>query len=119
MRFGLIITAAVVYLAVLGCVIFPAQGTGGTPNGSESRPFRALNTGAPLTGLPYKGIAMQIQRTDWTEEYKKSVDEIAAVGAGTVLFVIDARHGNGSARKIFLDMRMKPTPALLAGLVQA
>jgi hypothetical protein len=118
MRFGLIITAAVVYLAVLGCVIFPAQSTGGTPNGSESRPFRALNTGAPLTGLPYKGIAMQIQRTDWMEEYKKSVDEIAAVGADTVLFVIDARQENGSSSKIYLDMRMTPTPERLAELIK-
>src|SRR5258706_15435121 len=62
MRFGLIITAAVVYLAVLGCVIFPAQSTGGTPNGSESRPFRALNTGAPPTGVPPKGAARPLPR---------------------------------------------------------
>src|SRR3954471_24353435 len=68
MRFGLIITAVVVYLAVLGCVIFPARLAGEPPNGSDARPFRAVNTGAPLTGLPYRGIAMLLERTDWTDE---------------------------------------------------
>ena len=118
MRIGLIVTAVVVYLAVLGCVIFPARISGETPNGSDSRPFRAVNTGAPLTGLPYRGIAMLLERTDWTEEYKKSIDEIAGTGADTVMFVIDARQENGTSNRIYLDMRMTPTPEKLADLIK-
>src|SRR5258706_5543422 len=83
MRLGLIIAAATVYLAVLGCVIFPSQSTGNTP------PLLDAVRHAPLTGLPYKGIALQIQRVDWVDEYKKSIDEIAAVGADTVELVVD------------------------------
>jgi hypothetical protein len=118
MRFGLIITAAAVYLGVLGCVIFPAQSTGKPPNGTEGQPYRSMTTGAPLTGLPYKGVAMLIERTDWVEEYKKSVDEIAGTGADTVMFVIDARQENGSSSRIYLDMRMTPTPEKLADLIK-
>lgn len=117
MRFGLIITAVFLYLAVLGCVIFPAQSRGKTPGG-DGQPFRAMSTGAPLTGLPYKGIAMLIERTDWVEEYKKSIDEIAGTGADTVMFVIDARQENGSSNRIYLDMRMTPTPEKLADLIK-
>jgi len=118
MRFGLIITAVVVYLAVLGCVIFPAQSRGKTPGGGDSGPFRAMSTGAPLTGLPYKGVAMLIERTDWIEEYKKSIDEIAGTGADTVMFVVDARQENGSSNRIYLDLRMTPTPEKLADLIK-
>lgn len=117
MRLGLVITAATVYLAVLGCVIFPSQSTGKSPNGID-RPFVSPFNNAPLTGLPYKGIAMQIQRVDWMDEYKKSVDEIAAVGADTVLFVVDARQENGSSNRIYLDMRMTPTPDKLGDLIK-
>lgn len=112
MRLGLIIAAATVYLAVLGCVIFPSQSNGKAP------PFENAATHAPLTGLPYKGIALQIQRVDWIEEYKKSIDEIAAVGADTVEFVVDARQENGTSSRIYLDMRMTPTPEKLMELIK-
>jgi hypothetical protein len=118
MRFGLIIAAATVYMAVLGCVIFPSETTGKTPNGSPERPFRYVPTGAPLTGLPYKGVAMQIQRVDWMEEYKKSIDEVAGLGADTLMFVVDARQENGQSSRIYLDMRATPTPEKLADLIK-
>jgi hypothetical protein len=121
MRFGLIITAVAAYIVALGCVIFPNQSTGKAPNGfvtGGGGPFRAVTTGQPLTGLPYKGVAVQIQRVDWIDEYKKCVDEIAAIGADTVLFVVDARQENGSSSRIYLDMRMTPTPAQCADLIK-
>src|SRR4051812_30455632 len=118
MRVGLLLTAAAVYLAVLGCVIFPAASAGSkSANAADNRPFRAA-TGVPLTGLPYKGVAMQLQRVDWQDEYKHSIDEIASTGADTVLFVIDARQENGSSSRIYLDMRMTPTPEKLADLIK-
>src|SRR5688572_7182210 len=113
MRTGLILTAAATYVAILGCVIFPTQTTGKAPNGigGGGGPFRSVTTNQPLTGLPYKGVAIQIQRVDWIDEYKKCVDEVAGVGADTVLFVVDARQENGQSSRIYLDMRMTPTPA--------
>ena len=118
MRLGLIIAAVTVYLAVLGCVIFPTESTGKVPNGSADRPFRAVATGAPLTGLPYKGVAMQIQRVDWIDEYKKSIEEIVGLGADTVMFVVDARQENGQSSRLYLDMRTTPTPEKLAELIK-
>jgi hypothetical protein len=121
MRFGLIITAAAVYLAVLGCVIFPSESTGKTPGGGgngEVHPFRGAATGAPLTGLPYKGVAMQLQRVDWMNDYKKSVDEIVAIGADTVMFVVDARQENGKSNRIYLDLRMTPSTEQTAELIK-
>lgn len=68
-------------------------------------------------GLPYRGVAMQIQRVDWIDQYEKSMDEIAAVGADTVLLVIDSRQENGTSSHIYLDMRMTPTPDQLGALI--
>lgn len=118
MRVGIIIAAATVYLAVLGCVLFPSTSDGKTPIGTADRPFTAVSTGAPLTGLPYKGVAIQIQRVDWMDEYKKCVDEVAAIGADTVLFVLDTRQENGSSNRIYLDMRMTPTPQQLFDIIK-
>jgi hypothetical protein len=52
------------------------------------------------------------------DKYKKSVDEIAAVGADTVKFVVDARQENAGSGKIYLDLRMTPTPEALGDLIQ-
>jgi hypothetical protein len=68
-------------------------------------------------GLPYRGVAMQIQRVDWIPQYEKSMDEIAEDGADTVLLVIDSRQENGTSSHIYLDMRMTPTPEQLSELI--
>ena len=117
MRLGLIITAVTVYVVVLGCVIFPGETTGKTTSGADGRPFRAVSNGAPLTGLPYRGAAIQIQRTDWTDEYKRCIDEVAGIGFDTVLLVVDARQENGSSSRIYLDMRMTPGRTQLLDLI--
>jgi hypothetical protein len=65
-----------------------------------------------------RAIGMQLQRVDWMDRYKQSVDEIAAVGADTVKFVVDARQENGSSSRIYLDQRMTPTAEQLADLIR-
>jgi len=90
--------------------MFPSSSDGKAPGGAGA-PYRAVTTGTPITER-YRGVVMQIQRVDWTEEYKKSIDEIAALGADTVMFVVDARQENGSSNRIYLDVRMTPTPAM-------
>jgi hypothetical protein len=60
---------------------------------------------------------MQIQRVDWIDEYKKSIDEIASTGADTVMLAIDSRMENGTSSKIYLDTRMTPTPDQLGALI--
>lgn len=119
MRTGLIITAVTAYVAILGCVIFPTQGGSKSGVNGEAPPnFRVVTTGAPLAGLPYKGVAMQLQRIDWIDKYKESLDKVAAIGFDTVLFVVDARQENGSSNRIYVDMRMTPTYPQLGELIK-
>jgi hypothetical protein len=117
---GLIGAAILVYLVVLGCVLIPSdatgkklstEGTGGAEKGTRA-------TGEFAEKLPYKGAAMQIQRVDWIDKYKQSIDEIAAQGFDTVSLVLDTRQENAESSHIYLDMRMTPTPDKLADLIQ-
>src|SRR5207244_9685950 len=85
------------------------------------RTARAPHVGAQPTrvaGLPFRGVAMQLQRVDFMDgEYQKSIDEIVEVGADTVLFVVDSRMENGSSSRIYLDMRFTPNPEALGRLI--
>ena len=115
-RWSLIIAAVGVYALVLGCVVWPRNATGQSPAiASENHPASIIQS---HDGLPLCCVGMQIQRTDWIDKYKQSIDEIAAVGADTVKFVVDTRQENVHSTHIFLDMRMTPTPDQLADLIQ-
>jgi hypothetical protein len=115
-----IISAIVVYLTVaLGCVL-------NAPGESAPDSTRPVETGsragslaptAHLAELPLRGVGMQIHRVDWMDEYKKSMDEIAKLGADSVLLVVNARMENGSSSLIYVDVRLTPTPAQLGDLI--
>lgn len=116
---GIIIAGVVVYLAVMA-VVLSTGGGGATanPRGGGLTPASYGGTGATnLEGLPFRCVGMQIQRVDWIEEYKKVMDKIAAVGADSVLLVIDTRQENGKSSKIYLDFRMTPTVQQLGDLI--
>ncbi len=112
---GIVITAVLTYLAVWGCVMLPT-GTSAGDNVPVTHPT-TLPAARMLVGLPFRGAGMQIQRTDWIDRYEKSMDEIAEVGGDSVLLVVDARQENGSSSRIYLDMRMTPTPDALSHLI--
>lgn len=116
-RRGIIITAIVVYMAVmLGCV-FTAPADDAPDALYGKRPQTRL-AASRVAGLPFRGAAMQLQRVDWIEtEYRKSIDEIAAMGFDSVLFVVDGHMQNASASRIYLDMRMTPTPAHMGSII--
>ncbi len=119
----LIFTALAVYALTLGCVMWPRGGNGGEP-GLQSGTTSAVHVagGGALAGsrleLPYRGAAIQIQRVDWIDRYKHSVDEIADLGLDTVSLIVDSRQENGKSARIWLDMRMTPTPQQLGELIQ-
>ncbi|MGC4032886.1 MAG: hypothetical protein QM754_14350 [Tepidisphaeraceae bacterium] len=107
------------YAVVVGCSWQPKASAGGDAATTHNAP--APTTGyvaAHAEGLPFKCVGMQIQRVDWLDKYKHSIDEIAALGADAVKFVVDARQENGSSSRIYLDMRMTPTPEQLGGLIK-
>ncbi len=66
--------------------------------------------------LPILAVGMQVQRTDWIDRYKTSIDEAAALGATAVKIVCDARQEDGTSNAIYLDMRRTPTANQLGEL---
>jgi hypothetical protein len=122
---SLIVAALLAYAVVLGCVFWSSEaparedrnGNGGGNGASVPREDGAIAQ-ASREGLPLCAVGMQIQRVDWIDKYKQSIDEIADLGADAVKFVVDARQENGSSARIYLDLRMTPTPQQLGELIQ-
>jgi hypothetical protein len=116
---GIILASLALYALVLGCVVWPGGGSSSEAGSTATATSdSAATTTASLTGLPFRSVTMQVQRVDWMDKYKQGVDEIAALGADTVQFVIDTRQENGHSGRIYLDMRMTPTPDQLMDLIK-
>src|SRR5205085_354846 len=116
LRLGIVWLAVVVYVVVLGCVI--SSESGAKDRGKRSPDRTPIGSNVPLEGLPYCSVTMQLQRTDWIDKYEKNIDEIAAIGADTVQFVVDPRMENGKTSKVWLDMRLTPNPDQLGRLIK-
>jgi hypothetical protein len=129
----LVFAAFAVYLIVVGCIVFPQGGSIAAPRGGFSNSANAGATdpadsddfsadqpprAADITGLPYRGIAMQVQQIGDVAPYERNIDEIADAGADTVSIVVDARQENGSSTMIFLDQRITPTFDQLVRLIK-
>ena len=118
----LIISSIVLYVVVaLGCVLSGANDadpTAVTPIAAQavSKPLTSIKAERRMD-LPFRGVSMQLHRVDWLEEYKKSVDEIASLGADTLQLVVDSRMENGGSARIYLDMRLTPDPQVLGSLI--
>lgn len=117
LRRGLIITAASAYIIVLLVVLTRSHGNSSRPAAPDDYIPEPAAPGAPLTGLPYRSIGMQIQRVDWIDRYKASIDKIADLGADTILLVVDSRMENGKASHVYLDLRTTPTVEQLGDLI--
>lgn len=114
---GIIAAAVVVYIGVMvGCMLGTAADSTEMTGPADERPLAVL--AERQTPLPLRGAAMQLQRVDFIKTYyKDSVDDIAAIGMDTVLFVVDAKMENGGSSRIYLDMRMTPSPESLGWLI--
>lgn len=112
----LIVFGCTAYLAIaLGC-IFTTQSNTASAEPTAPQPANAVADHSAK--LPFRGVAMQLQRVDWIDtEYTKSLNEIAALGADTVLFVVDSHMENGGSSAVYLDMRLVPTPEQLGRLI--
>ena len=118
-RWWIVLVAIGVYVIVLGCVILPAgtsQSRAAAPNAAPTHTTSAISVSRE--GLPYRCVGMQIQRLDWIDKYKQSVDEIAAIGADTVKFVVDTRVETVRSTRVYMDLRMTPTAEQLADLIR-
>jgi hypothetical protein len=76
----------------------PRDGSSGAPALGSSR-----------EGMPFVSVTMEIQRLDWIDKYKKSIDEIASLGADTGSSWWTRARKNGASARINLDLRMTPT----------
>ena len=115
---SIIIAGLVAYALVLALLVH-GNAPSSQANGAPQPAGGSGQTASSLEGLPFRSITMQIQRVDWIEDYKKSLSQIAAVGADTVLLVIDTRQENGKSSRIYLDYRMTPTPNQVGDLIDA
>jgi hypothetical protein len=118
----IIVAAIAAYLAVVGCIVWPQGGlvsarTTLDVDGSAGLPD-APRLNAPLEGLPYRGVAVQVHQIGDIAPYERNVDEIAATGADSISIVVDARQENGSSTQIFLDQRFTPNPEQLSRLIR-
>src|SRR5581483_6884036 len=112
-----ILAALAVYIIVIGCVFSPARDkTRSSTHSASTISYTA--SGNALKGQPLVSVTMQLQRTDWLDKYEQNIDQIAALGADTVQFVVDPRQENAKSERIYLDMRMTPTPEQLARLIK-
>ena len=123
----IIFAAIAVYLGVVGCVVWPGSGSAAARRDGETLDtsgydrdggFRAPPLTAPLEGLPYRGVVMQVGRVADLSGYERSIDEIASVGADTLSIVVDVRQENGSSTQIFIDQRFTASAEQLTQLIR-
>lgn len=111
-----IVCALAMYVSIVGCALITSadatQAAAPVPQAPASVPLVVAE------GLPYRSVTLQLQRVDWIDRYKASIDEIAALGANAVKFVVDARQENAGSSQIYLDLRMTPTPDQLGDLIR-
>jgi hypothetical protein len=118
----IMITALALYAAVVGCALSMTESS--TTGTSAGAPGNAATPEQPISGLvhianqrPFCGVAMQLQRVDWVQEYKKTIDDIAANGADTVSLVVDARQENAESTCMYVDMRKTMTVLQLSDII--
>ncbi len=116
---AIVVMAIVCYLAVVGCVLAPGGKLDGSSWAKAEPPARNASR-VPLNpaDIPYRGVAIQLQRVDWMEKYKQCIDEVVAVGADTVSLVVDSRQENVSSTRIYLDQRTTPSAEPLIDLIK-
>src|ERR1700728_3347836 len=115
------IVAILLYAVVMGCVLSSPESTSGS---SAAAAAGKSATQAPVTGLvhvanqrPFCGVSIRLQRVDWVEEYKKTIDDIAADGADTVQLIVDARQENAESTEMYVDMRKTMTVPQLTDII--
>ncbi len=119
MRPTLVSIAVLLYVIIAGCAIL-----GGRARAEQDGAARASaggSSGARVIEpgmLPIRAVGIQLQRTDWIEEYKQCIDEVAALGADGVKFVVDARQEDGTSNRIYIDLRMTPSAEQLGELIR-
>src|SRR5690606_121842 len=101
-----IISAAVsLYAIAAGCVLLSgAAEQQQSQNNALYQDTDRARSAAPTSrrgqgDLPIRAVGIQIQRTDWMDQYKQSIDEIAELGADGVKLVVDARQEDGTSNR--------------------
>lgn len=101
--FAIVISVGLaVYLAQV-----PSRGSSGEDGPSsgpaDTRPDGRSARSRHLAGAPFHGMAMQVSHKDGLETYKKLADEIAELGADTILISTAAYQENSSSGAIMID----------------
>lgn len=118
MRTALVSIAVLLYVIVAAGAV--RSGTSTEAGQGASQPAGTRPATQPIRPglLPIRAVGMQIQRTDWMDKYKQGIDEVAALGADAVKFVVDARQEDGTSNRIYIDLRMTPSAEELGDLIR-
>jgi hypothetical protein len=111
----LIISALLVFAASVGCVLWPSTANGVRP-ADPITPVIVPESNS-TTGMPYVGLAMQLQKPWRIPDYLKALDDIAAEGADSVSLVVDSRQENGNSHTIYIDVRKTPSASQLEEII--
>jgi hypothetical protein len=107
----ILFAGVLVYALSLACAIWTSSSQAGSSNSS-------VDGLVSINGLhPYTAMAMQLQRVDWVEQYKKMIDTISDEGADTVSLVVDARQENFQSDFMYVDFRKTMTDVQLADII--
>src|SRR5947209_2262546 len=81
----LFVLAGLLYLAAAGCGVWSDSNSKPAGKPADTEPTATHVPFKPnLEGLPYRGAALQIQYVNRIDDYKKSIDSIAADGFDTI-----------------------------------
>ena len=112
------VVALILYAGVMGCVMSSTEPSTGSTGAGNASTEQAISGLVHINGQrPFCGVAIQLQRVDWVEQYKKTIDDAAADGADTVSLVVDARQENGESNMMYVDMRKTMTVPELSDII--
>ena len=112
----LFVLAAALYLAACGCVVWPDESPPPGP-ATPSPPRRVVAHGPTWRGCPTAARPCRSRTSTGSKITRSRSTASPPIGADTVELVVSARQENGTSARIFLDMRLTPTPEQLAELI--
>lgn len=118
--------AVLVWLGVsVGCLVNAPSDAGAQTRWTDrsNPPPISIGSAERAATLPFRGVAMTLHGIalcdpNHPDSYYKSVDEIAALGADTVKFVVAAAVENKKSTRIYIDQRSTPDAKALGDLIK-
>ncbi|MGE3182566.1 MAG: hypothetical protein AB7N71_13120, partial [Phycisphaerae bacterium] len=109
----------IVGVAVSAAIVVVIAATAFSPSAAVTSVIVDGETPSGVDGatVALRGIALQLHGPDNDEQYKTAIDEIAALGANSILLTAHGYMEHARANAIHIDMRKSPTPSQVESLI--